>query len=148
MLSVIIETGAQPEGLPGLLAQLTAGAVEGLVRQVLIVGPLDGSQIPDLCEETGAEPCSSLREAAATARADLLMVLPASFRLRDGWLGSLSNHVRRGGEAALVLGLKAPGLFRGRPSGVLVERRRLANGGEADLKRLRRELGWGAVRIG
>ena len=148
MLSVIIDARAEPGGLPALLSQLTAGAVEGLVRQVLIVGSADAAQISELCEETGAEPRTSLQAAAATARADLLLVLPAALRLRDGWLGSLSDHVRRSGGAALVVGLKRPGLFGRRPFGVLVERRRLASGREADLQRLRRELGLGAVRIG
>lgn len=148
MLSVIIDARAEAQGLPALLAQLTAGAVDGLVRQVLIVDPSGAAQIADLCEEMGAEPCANLQAAAVMARAELLLVLPATLRLRDGWLGSLSEHVRRGGGPAVVLGLVEPGLFRRRPSGVLVERRRLEGGREADLKRLRRELGLGAVRIG
>ncbi len=148
MLSVIIDARAHPEGLPTLLAQLTAGAVDGLVRQVLIVARAGEAAILALCEETGAQPCESLQAAAMAARADQLLVLPAHFRLRDGWLGSLNAHVGRGGGPALVVGLKAPGLFGRSLLGVLVERSRLANGREADLNRLRRELGLGAVRIG
>lgn len=148
MLTVIIDSRAGSGGLPALLAQLTAGAVDGLIRQVLIVGAAGNRQILDLCEETGAEPFESVVAAAGAARADVLMVLPATFRLRDGWLGSLNALAARGGGSALVLGLPPPGLFRRRPAGVLVERRRLAGGRETDLKRLRGELGLGAVRIG
>ena len=39
MLTVIIDARADATRLPALLAQLTAGAVDGLVRQVVIVAP-------------------------------------------------------------------------------------------------------------
>ena len=54
MLTVIIDARDDAERLPALLAQLTAGAVDGLVRQVLIVAAEGQAGIGDLCEETGA----------------------------------------------------------------------------------------------
>lgn len=147
MLTVIIETRRGPEGLPVLLAQLTAGAVDGLVRQVLLVADPGQAGIDVLCEETGAEACETLAAAAGRARADWLIVTPADFRLRDGWIKSLEGHLGRGGKAALIQGLGG-GLLRRGPTAVLVERRRLEDGRGADLEGLRRQLGFRPARIG
>jgi hypothetical protein len=148
MLTVIIDARADQRGLTGLLAQLTAGVVEGLVRQVQIVADGDAPRIGELCEETGAEPHPTLEAGAAAARAERLLILPADLRLRDGWIGSLGSHVGRGGAPAVVRGLSDEGLFGRRPFGVLVERGRLQGRRGADLQRLRRELGLRVRRIG
>lgn len=148
MLTVIIDARADAERLPALLAQLTAGAVDGLVRQVLIVAADGQAGIDALCEETGAEANVTIEAAAQAARAEWLAVLPANFRLRDGWIKALEGHLARGGAAAVVAGLSEGGLFRRRPFGVLVERRRLQGARGADLQRLRRELGLRARRVG
>jgi len=148
MLTVIIDARDDAERLPALLAQLTAGAVDGLVRQVLIVAAAGQAGIDDLCEETGAEPHPSFEAAAQVARAEKLLVLPAGFRLRDGWIGSLDGHLARGGAAAVVGGLSEGGLFSRRLYGVLVERGRLQGRRGANLKGLRRDLGLRARRIG
>jgi hypothetical protein len=148
MLTVIIDARHDVDRLPALLAQLTAGAVDGLVRQVLIVAAAGQAGIGDLCEETGAEAHLTLEAAAQTARAEKLLVLPADFRLRDGWIGSLSGYLGRSGAGAVVAGLSEGGLFSHRPYGVLVERGRLEGRRGADLKGLRRDLGLRARRIG
>lgn len=147
MLTVIIDARTTREGLAPLLAQLTAGAVDGLVRQVQIVAEADG-WIAEVCEETGAEAHPTLEAGAAGARAEQLLILPSDFRLRDGWIGSLEGHLARGGGAAVIAGLAEPGLFARRPFGLLVERVRLQGRRGADLQRLRRELGLGVRRIG
>lgn len=148
MLSVIIDARTGADELPALLAQLTAGAVDGLVRQVLIVAAEGQRGIDGLCEETGAEAHPSIEAAGKAARADQLLILPADFRLRDGWIRSLDGHLARSGEPAVVQGLSDAGLFGRRPFGVLVERRRLEGRRGADLQRLRRDLGLRARRVG
>lgn len=148
MLTVIIDARTEAERLPVLLAQLTAGAVDGLVRQVLIVAAEGQAGIDDLCEETGAETHLTIEAAGQAARADWLVVLPADFRLRDGWIKSLEGHLARGGQAAAVVGLAEGGLFSRRPVGVLLERSRLHGRRGADLQRLRRDLGLRAGRVG
>jgi hypothetical protein len=148
MLTVIIDARGDLQGLTGLLAQLTAGAVDGLVRQVQIVTDGAAPRIGELCEETGAEPHPTLEAGAAVARAERLLILPADFRLRDGWIGSIGSHIDRGDEPAVVRGLSDEGLFGRRPFGVLVERGRLQGRRGADLQRLRRELGLRVRRIG
>lgn len=148
MLTVIIDARADNERLPALLGQLTAGAVDGIVRQVLIVAAADQPGIDDLCEESGAEAHPTLEAAAGAARAEWVLVLPADLRLRDGWIGSLNGHMERGGGRALVTGFAEGGLFGRKPFGVLVERGRLAVGEGTDLKGLRRELGLNPRRAG
>ena len=148
MLSVIIDARGEAEGLPALLSQLTAGAVDGLVRQVLIVAADGQPGIGDLCEDMGAEAHPTIEAAGKAARADQLLILPADFRLRDGWIRSLGGHLTRGAEPAVVAGLSEGGLFSRRPFGVLLERRRLEGRRGADLQRLRRDLGLRARRVG
>lgn len=148
MLTVIIDARAEVDRLPALLAQLTAGAVDGIVRQVSIVAPPGALGVDDLCEETGAEAYPSLEAAAGAARAEWLLVLPADFRLRDGWIGSLKGDFERKAAAALVKGISDAGLFGRKPFGVLVERGRVADRQGADLKGLRRELGLNPRRVG
>jgi hypothetical protein len=150
MLSVIIDARPGTDRLPALLAQLTAGAVDGLVRQVLIVARPDQAGIDLLCEETGAAAHPTIAAGARAARADRVMVLPADFRLRDGWLGALDAHMAQGGAAALVGGFaQGGGLFARAPTGVLVERRLLEQVADGvGVGGLRRLLRLGGRRIG
>lgn len=149
MLSVIIDARADAERLPALLAQLTAGAVEGLVRQVIIVAAPGQGGIDILCEDMGAEAQPSFAAAAEASRGEHVLVLPAAFRLRDGWIPSLERHMAEGAEPARVAGLADAGLFARKPYGVLVERGRLQAGRNgADLEGLRRSLGLRSRRIG
>ena len=140
MLTVIIDARTRAARLPLLLSRLTAGAVDGLVRQVLILAAPDQPGIAEICEDMGAEAHPTFEEAAKAARAEWLMVLSADFRLRDGWTGVLSDHLARGGCEAAMAGLGG--------RGVLVERRRALGLEGADLNRLRRGLGLWPRRIG
>jgi hypothetical protein len=148
MLSVIIDARTEAQGLPGLLSQLTAGAVDGLVRQVLIVAADGQPGIDHLCEDMGAEAHPTIEAAGSAARADQLLILPGDFRLRDGWIKALEGYLTRSTEPAVVTGFSDGGLFGRRPFGVLVERGRLEGRRGADLQRLRRDLGLRARRVG
>src|SRR3954469_7767908 len=97
MLSVIVETGEAGDRLPALLAALTSAAVDGLVREVLIAGGGPPELLAVLREETGAELAPSIAGAAADAKSDQILFLPAAIRLKPSWLASLGDHVRRGG---------------------------------------------------
>jgi hypothetical protein len=144
MLTVIVETGEAAERLPGLLAALTSAAVDGLVREVLIVGgPADLLDV--LREETGAELAPDLKGAIAVARSDRLLALPASLRLRSDWLARLGRHLREGGADALLVG--EGGALSGRAYGVLIGKTAAAGLAAPDLKRLRRLLRRGGVRL-
>lgn len=146
MLSVIIDARRARERLPILLAQLTAGAVEGLVRQVLIVAPPETPDIAAICDETGADFHGSVEAAARAARSERVLLLAADFRFRDGWIAALETHLARGGGSAVVAGDAEGRVFPRRLTGLLVEQGRLQDG--VDPRRLRRDLGWRPDRIG
>ncbi len=145
MLSVIVETGEAGDRLPALLGALTSAAVDGLVREVLIAGGGPPELLAVLREETGADLADGLAQALAAARSDRLLILPAKIRLRSGWLEALGGHVRSGGDDALIVG--EGGAFSGRCYGVLIGRGTAQGLAHPDLKRLRGELGRGAVRL-
>lgn len=148
MLSVIVE--AQDEDgprLPGVLALLTSAAVDGLVREVVIAGGGPADLLEVLREETGAELAAGLAPAVAGAKADLLLVLPADFRPRLGWVEALGLHLRGGGREGLLAG-EGGGLLKRAPVAVLIGRTKAAELAHPDLNRLRRALGARAARIG
>ncbi|MFN4178127.1 hypothetical protein [Phenylobacterium sp.] len=147
MLSVIIDARGDAQKLPALLAQLTAGAVEGLVKEVFIVAePSD--LVTAICDDTGAEDTPSMEGAIAWTKGEVLAVLPADLRLRDGWVEALGGFLAGGGRGAVIEGLERGGLFRDAPRGVLVERAAVVGLNEPDLKRLRAKLGFRPPRAG
>ena len=144
MLTVIVETGEAAERLPGLLAAPSSAAVDGLVREVVIVGgPADLLDV--LREETGAELADGLSAAIGAARSERLLFIPAALRLRSDWLAALGRHLREGGGEALLVG--EGGALSGRAYGVLIGKAAAAGLARPDLKRLRSHLGRRAARL-
>jgi hypothetical protein len=143
MLTVIVEAGDSTDRLPALLGCLTSAAVDGLVREVLIAGGGPRELLAVLHEETGAELVTSIAGAAATAKSDQILLLPASIRLKPTWLGALGAHLRTGGGEAILPGVG--GFLRRAPFGVLAKQSRVL--AHPDLKRLRRDLGGSAARL-
>jgi len=148
MLTVIIDARAGTEGLASLLAQLTAGAVDGIVREVRIVARPDQPGIDLLSEDMGADVHETLDAAGQAARCELALVLNSDFRFRDGWIGALNAHLSEGGGPARIVGLGAGGILARGAEGALVACSRVADAKGADLKRLRRSLGFNARRVG
>jgi hypothetical protein len=146
MLSVIVVATEDGERLPGVLAVLTAAAVEGLIREVTIAGGGPQDLLEVLREETGAELAGSLAEAVKGAKSELLLVIAADYRPRPGWVEALALHLRGGGREAVLAG-EGGGFLRPAPGGVLIGRARAQALAHPDLKRLRRELGR-APRLG
>lgn len=145
MLSVIVETADAGDRLPALLSALTSLAVEGLVREVRIAGGGPPELLKVLREETGAELASDVASAIEEARSDWLLILPAKIRLRAGWLETLARHLRAGGGDALIVG--DGGVLSPKGFGVLLPRAKVSGLAHPDLKRLRRQLARGAVRL-
>lgn len=148
MLSVIVDA-AEDEGerLTQLLAALTAAAVDGLVREVLIAGGGPAELLKILREETGANLAGTLRGAIGVSKSDRLLVLRTDFRPRGGWTVELGGHLRAGGGDAVVTG-EGGGLLRAAPYAVLIGREKARALLHPDLRRLRRVLGKRADRIG
>lgn len=144
MLSVVVAAKAGTERLPALLAELTAGAVEGLVREVVIAGGAPVELLTVLRDETGAELAPDLASALAACRSERLLVLPATILLRADWLARLRTHLQHGGGDAVILG--QGGILR-RGFGVLIQRAAAAALAHPDLKRLRRHLRARAARL-
>ena len=136
MLSVIVDARAAPDRLPPLLADLTTGVVERVVREVVIIGPREGL-IELLCEDTGAEAEPTLAAALARTKSSLVLAMPADFRFREGWIERLQRFLAEGGKAAQLKG--RGGLITAR-RGLLLERDRALGLGAADLEDLRRRL--------
>ena len=147
MLSVIVEADGEGERLPGVLAVLTSAAVEGLVRDVAIVGGGPADLLEVLREETGAELVADAALAIAAARSDLLLVIRPDFRPRAGWLEALAAHLRNGGREGVLAG-EGGGFLKRAPYGVLIAKTRAAALAHPDLPGLRRSLGGRAGRIG
>jgi hypothetical protein len=145
MLTVVVEAGEASERLPGLLAQLTSAAVDGLVREVVIAGGGPAELLAVLREETGAELAGDLRAAIGGAKSGRLLVLPASLKLRADWLAALGAHLRGGGGDALLVGEGGPLSRRG--YGVLIAREAVSGLAHPDLNRVRRQLARSAVRL-
>lgn len=146
MLSVIVTRG-NPAKLAGLLAMLTEAAVEGVVRDVILVGGEDPDLLDALCGATGAKVAADLAQALAGARSDWLLVVPPDLRLQDGWVDRLNDHLREGVREARLKGPSA-GLFRRGPEGVVISRAKLKASVQPGAQQLTRKLGPGARRIG
>lgn len=143
MLTAIIDARTAPDRLHIVLSQLTAGAVDGLVRQVVLVAAPGQAGIDAFCAATGAETRASLAEAGRAARYDLVLAAGADFRFRDGWIRALEGQA----APAVVVGQGEGRLFRRVPLGVLVQRALLEQAAD-DVDALRRRLGLRVRRIG
>jgi hypothetical protein len=143
MLAVILDVRARPQDAAPLLAQLTGGAVEGLVKEVVLVGPHEGL-VAALCEETGAEAAPTFEAALEQVRQPWVLGADAHFRLREGWIESLKQFLEGHRKAALVRGRH--GFLGGRPYAVLVERGRAVDA--QDVRGLRRRIRLRPARIG
>lgn len=136
MLSVITSPEA-PEaglaGLSGLLADLVPGAVNGLVRDVLVLEP--EARDPDLvalCEEAGARAVpGGLAVAVRQARSDLILLASPRLRLDPFALDRLGRDLAALGVEGVARGLAltGPALLGfwspGPPLGLVTPRNRL-----------------------
>lgn len=95
MLSVLMETRNSEEGLARTLASLVSGAVEGVVREVIVcdLGSTDGTRA--VADQAGCRWIldGGLAKGMAIAKSDWLLLLEPGARLVDGWIESTSHHV-------------------------------------------------------
>lgn len=128
MLSVVIETRNDEDGLARTLASLVAGAVDGMVREVIVCDGGSTDRTHFVADHAGCRYLATGGVAAGIrqARSEWLMLLEPGARLCDGWIEQVAAHTASSTAAARF---RAPtnsggGLFRR----VFSARRPLANG--------------------
>jgi glycosyltransferase involved in cell wall biosynthesis len=102
MLSVLIETRDDEEKLARTLASLVGGAVEGVVREVIVCDLGSTDQTHGVAEHAG---CRFVREGGVAAgipqaKADWLLLIEPGARLIDGWIEAAVAHMAKSMMAA------------------------------------------------
>jgi glycosyltransferase involved in cell wall biosynthesis len=117
MLSVLIETHNDEEALARTLASLVGGAVEGVVREVIVCDAGSTDRTGDVAEHAGCLYMAESGIAAGIARSkgDWLMLLEPGARLLDGWIDDVAAHTAKLAMSARfsrAKGSRAPFLSR------------------------------------
>jgi len=97
MLTVLIETRNDEEGLARTLASLIGGAVEGVVRDVIVCDAGSTDQTHRVAEHAGCNYIAAGGVAAGIrqAKGEWLLMLEPGARLADGWIESVLAHTAR-----------------------------------------------------
>ena len=96
MLSVLIETRNDEEGLARTLASLVGGAVEGVVRDVIVCDAGSTDQTHRVAEHAGcAYIAGGIAVGIAQAKGDWLLLLEPGARLAEGWTEEVVAHTAR-----------------------------------------------------
>lgn len=104
MLSVFIDCGPDDHKLASTLGSLVPGAVEGIVREVVLVDRGMGPDARKVADHTGCRVIAveALRDAVATAKGEWLLFLEPGARLVAGWIAAVVEHVERVEEGRAV----------------------------------------------
>lgn len=116
MLSVLIETENDEEALARSLASLVSAAVEGMVREVIVLdrGSTDATQ--RVADHAGCVflQGGNLVGAVGQARGDWLVLIEPGARLGEGWTQAVREHVASQATPARFTPLrKRPSWWRG-----------------------------------
>jgi cellulose synthase/poly-beta-1,6-N-acetylglucosamine synthase-like glycosyltransferase len=144
MITVVIPTLNSAVELQALLPALVPAAVDGLVRDVIVVDDGSSDATLAMCEDAGAVVVTSFAGAADRARSDVVLALPAQMRLAPGWETRVGAHLGRGNKPALLRGVRE-GWFKAPTTGVLAPAAWLK--AAPDLASLKRRLGPAPARL-
>jgi glycosyltransferase involved in cell wall biosynthesis len=126
MISVIIATLNDERRLTATLAPLVPAAMEGLVRELVVVDGGSTDATFDIADDAGArfirsggEAASRVLEGAKAAKGPWLLVLDPGVRLDHGWEAAALKHMNAStgparfrlerGEGGFLAKLRAPG---------------------------------------
>lgn len=117
-VSVVIPTLDVAARIGPLLAALSEGVMDGLVREVILADGGSGDGIEGIAEDTGARLVRAprgrgqqLRAGCGAASGDWLLVLHADSVPEPGWTGAVRTHLRERSHMAgwFHLGFDSPG---------------------------------------
>lgn len=102
MLSVLIETRNHEDALVRTLSSLVSGAVEGIVREVIVCDLGSADQTHRVAEHAGCHFVGEGGFAAGVrqAKAEWLLVLEPGARLTEGWMEPVIRHLGNGSKPA------------------------------------------------
>jgi glycosyltransferase involved in cell wall biosynthesis len=117
MLTVLIETRNDEEGLARTLASLVGAAVEGVVRDVVVCDHGSTDQTHYVAEHAGCRYVASGGVAAGIrqAKGEWLLLLEPGARLVEGWADSVVAHTAKlamPGRFSRARGSRVPFLAR------------------------------------
>lgn len=96
MISVLIETRNNEEELARTLSSLVGGAVEGIVREVIVCDRGSTDQTHKVADHAG---CVFINGTAAAgikqARSEWLLLLEPGAKMTDGWMDSAAEHMAK-----------------------------------------------------
>src|SRR5688500_9200424 len=97
MLTVLIETENDEDGLTRTLASLIGGAVEGVIRDVIVCDRGSNDQTHRVAGHAGCHYIADGGVAAGLrqAKCEWLLILEPGARLVDGWVDSVLAHTAR-----------------------------------------------------
>lgn len=94
MISVLIETKNDEEGLARTLSTLVGGAVDGIVREVIVCDQGSTDHTHKVADDAG---CVFVAGPAAAgvrqAKGDWLLLLEPGARMVEGWIDSAAVHM-------------------------------------------------------
>lgn len=93
MVSVLIESGSNEEALACSLTVLVPGAVEGLIREVVVIDRGAGNGVRLVSEAAGCRRAVDSHEAVTLARGDWLLLLEPGARPLAGWIECIGGHI-------------------------------------------------------
>jgi hypothetical protein len=106
MISVVLTRLDDERRLAASLASLAPAALDGLVREAIVVGVGAGKAVLEVAEDAGArviaasDPASGLAAACAAARGPWLLILTSGVRLQIGWDAAVRRHIDRHADRA------------------------------------------------
>lgn len=113
MLTAIITDLRDAARLEATLAALAPAAIDGFIRQLLVIAEGADAAALELAEDAGADVVDGFAAACAQARHPWLLILPAGVRPQVGWEAAVRAHARRDrGAAGYFIGASAePGFL-------------------------------------
>jgi hypothetical protein len=95
MVSVFIEAGEDPHALAASLSTLVSGAVEGMVREVVVIDRGLDAATRKVADHAGCRIATgeSLSGIVALSRGNWLLLLEAGARLSLDWTEAVATHI-------------------------------------------------------